>query len=432
MSEAPNLDSVLAGTPRVLPQNLKIVCAVMILSGAVAAFLGFLADPVRTSGAVIFNFLYFAGVSQGGFMLAIALMLTQGRWGRPIKRIAEGFGVFFPMISAVFIVFLILGGIDVYPWTHADHPMPPHKAIYLTKGFFIMRMVFGLGFLSLLNLLYIRASLRPDLGTISVDMGDRAPAWWQRLTNDWQGVDSETESCVKRQMALASVLTIAYAIIFSFVAVDVSMSLAPHWFANMFPAWFFMSCVLSGMVWIGIYSLLARDWLGITHLLTPSLYHDLGKLTLGFTMFWGYTTFAQYLPIWYGNMTEEVGFILLRTELEPWAPMSKLVVLMCFLAPFAMLVNRSLKKIPSAYLAVSGVLAVGLWLERFMQVMPSIWMKSTLPLGVTEVGIAVGILGAFILVVSRFLAQVPPVPVCDPWMAPHPDDIHVHPSHSHA
>ena len=58
--------------------------------------------------------------------------------------------------------------------------------------------------------------------------------------------------------------------------------------------------------------------------------------------------------------------------------------------------------------------------------MPSIWMEATLPLGLIEVGITLGFLVLFLVVVTTFLSQVPPIPVTDPFMQPNPEDVHVH------
>ena len=82
-------------------------------------------------------------------------------------------------------------------------------------------------------------------------------------------------------------------------------------------------------------------------------------------MFWGYTTFAQYLPIWYGNMTEETGFILLR---QAWThggtheggrhPL--------FLHAWTLLLSRSMKKIRTSFLSVSFVIIIGFGLSAFL------------------------------------------------------------------
>ena len=138
-------------------------------------------------------------------------------------------------------------------------------------------------------------------------LGDKAPGWYKLFTKNWTNLEAEVEASEKRQRKWAAVVAVAYALIFTMLSVDLSMSLAPHWFANMYPAWYFMSCFWSGLVYLGMFSLLLRKWMGADKLFKPSMYHDLGKLTFGLTMFWGYTLFAQYLPIWYGNMTEETA-----------------------------------------------------------------------------------------------------------------------------
>jgi len=259
------------------------------------------------------------------------------------------------------------------------------------------------------------------------------PKFWGQYTDGWQGAEAEIERSTKSQARLGPVIAIAYAFVFSMIAVDIEMSLAPHWFANMFPAWYFASCFWSGLLGIGVVSLGARKWLGATNVFNRHTYHDLGKLCLAFCMFWGYTTFATYLAIWYGNMTEEIGFFLLRTELEPWATVSKAVLLLCFFMPFAMFASRGLKKIPAAFLTAATVALVGIWLCRYIVVMPSVWMESTLPLGIIEIGMTMGFLGSFILVVFGFLSRVPPIAHTDPFMHPDPDHVHVVPaSKAHA
>ena len=68
------------------------------------------------------------------------------------------------VLLGALLVFLVIGGLDIFPWAHADeHPMPPHKAVYLTPGFFFARQFLGLGLMVVLSLLFVRTSLRPDL-----------------------------------------------------------------------------------------------------------------------------------------------------------------------------------------------------------------------------------------------------------------------------
>lgn len=432
-SHSIDTSAAIAGIPRTVPGAVKGAAGAGILIGLLAFGYGMATHKDLALAGFISNFMFWAGVAQGALMLAVAMTLVKARWGSPIKRFAEALGLMFPIMVALLLVFFLIGGLEIYPWMHEE--MPAHKAVYLTPGFFVMRQVVGLGLLSILSLIYIRSSLRADLGVASATLGDKAPAFWSRFTNGWKGDEAEIEQCYQRQLTVAPAIVIFFAIVFSVMAVDLSMSLAPHWFANMFPAWYFASAFWSGLVGIAILSLATRKWLGVEGLIKSNVYHDLGKLTFGFTMFWGYTAFAQYLAIWYGNMTEEIGFVLLRTEVEPWAGLFRVVVALCFLVPFATLLSRGIKKIPSAYMAITSLIAVGIFLERFWVVMPSVQHEADLvtPLLITA-GMGLGFLGLFALVTTTFLSKVPALPIADPYLQPDPDHVHVHPGqreHAH-
>ncbi len=429
MSHGPDLSPVIESSPRSLPMGVIGWCITAIFVGIFGLQWALALNHDRGMAAFLTNIVYWLGMAQGAFMFAVALTLTKARWGRSLKRIAEAFVIVVPFIYIALVLWLLLGGIDIYPWT--TEAMPAHKAVWLQKGFFFCRQVIGLGIVMGFSFAYIRVSWRPDLGMMQQKLGDAAPAWWNWFIGDWKGLEAEVEASEKWQRIYGVLTAISYSLVYSMVAIDLEMSLAPHWFANMFPAWYFMSAFWSGLVGLGLYSILARNWLGLSTLLTPTVYHDLGKLTFALCMFWGYTTYAQYLAIWYGNMTEETGFILLRTSLEPWSGLSRVVVCCCFLIPWILLLSRGLKKIRSGYVAVTSLLAIGIFLERFLVVMPSVWMGTELPLGLGEILMPLGFGGTLVLLVSMVLSQIPTAPITDPYVQPNPMDVHVHPS-SHA
>lgn len=460
MGHGPDFSPVLSSTPREVPAAIKTGGPVLIgvgLLAAVASLFMVEGGSVRLASSFVVNFLYWGGIAQGAMMFAVVFVIVKGRWGRPLKRLAEGMALVMVPLYVLLAVFLLAGGLNIYEWHHwpvmAENDgfvWPHHKQHYLTDGFTIARLLGGLAILIGLNLAFIRASVKADLVYAKSRIKGTAPAFWESWTAGAGDEKAAAEAGLKTQMKLAPIIAIAYALIFTMLSVDLSMSLAPHWFANMYPAWYFMSCFWSGLVFLGMFSLLFRKWMGAEKLFKPNMYHDLGKLTFGLTMFWGYTLFAQYLPIWYGNMTEEIGFVLIRTSMEPWSSLSVAVFMLCFAMPWSMLLSRGLKKIPAAYLTVTGVIAVGLWLERYMQVYPSVWGNewiikygggadisaealASAPFGIPEVGLTLGFLGIFLTVVFNFLARVPTVPVSDPFMQPDPDHVHVVPSSaSHA
>ena len=111
--------------------------------------------------------------------------ITLGRWGRPYKRIAESFWFFMPINYAIYAIFLVAGGLEIFPWMHEK--LPPHKAVWLTEHFFQARQLVMLGLLMVIDFAFIRNSLRADMGVAAETLGTRAPAWWSYFTAGWRG-----------------------------------------------------------------------------------------------------------------------------------------------------------------------------------------------------------------------------------------------------
>ncbi len=143
--------------------------------------------------------------------------------------------------------------------------------------------------------------------------------------------------------------------------------------------------------------------------------HDLGKLTFGFAIFTGYLFYAQLLVIWYGNLPEETKFVILRTKLDPWKPWAWAVLFMIFVIPFLTLLSRKIKIKRIPMMIITVMVLVGLWMERFLLVVPSLWeARPGIPFGMLEVLVSAGFFGLVWLCITVFLSRVPIVPVSDP------------------
>ncbi len=416
--------------------------------GAAAFGLGLVgSNPGWTWGAFLVAIVWHIGIAQGGVAFAAILAGTQARWGRPLKRIGEAFGFYLPVLWILLAVFLV-GGITIYEWhPHTitrDMPvaLAPHmqgaansKEFWLQPGFFAARQLGVLGILILLDWIFIRASLRPDLILAKQKLGSSAPAWWSRITGGSNDVEAAVESGLATQYTMVPILGFAYSAGMSLLMFDLLMSLDAWWFSNMFGGWLFMSSLWLALAGIAAFTMAARDWLGMGDWLKSNVTHDLGKLMLAGCMFWAYTLFAQILPIWYTNVPEETNFLLVRMMLPQWSWLAQLVAVMCFLAPFTILLSRGVKKMRWPFFAVSVLIMTGLFFERTLLVMPSVHLGPDFPYSdflFQSVGIFAGVFGGFVLTVSRVLAAVPVVPIADPMLDEHPWDVHVHPAETHA
>ena len=93
--------------------------------------------------------------------------------------------------------------------------------------------------------------------------------------------------------------------------------------------------------------------------------------------------------------------------------MAWIVFPMAFIIPFITLLSRDLKKTPKTYAVVCLTLMTGVWLDRYLIIMPEI-SPHHIPLGITEAGIFVGFLGAYLLCVRTFLSKYPFIQVSHP------------------
>jgi len=435
VGSGPDVQGVLESTPRDVPAKWRNLFYGGIGLGVLSLGYGLASQTERTLGVFLVCLVYFMGVAQGGVMFSVIQTATLGRWGRPFKRIGESFASFLPFVYVLYALFLLGGGLHIYEWNHESFHAPAHKAIWLQPGFFVARQLVMVGIMMVLSLTFVRNSLRPDMGVAAEILGARTPAWWSNFTANWKGREAEVEEAYQKNIKLAPVLIVTYAIVFSFFAIDAVMSLAPHWFANMFPAWIFVSSLWLAINWICIVTVLTKGWLKIDHLTKAQNFHDLGKFMFALCVFWAYTFFAQLLPIWYGNMPEETGYLLLRMYTDTWGPLAKVVGAMCFLIPFTVLLSRGIKKLPESLVWVSMIIATGVFLERFLLVMPQVWMEDSIPLGFVEIGTFIGFVSGFLAVVTKALSVVPPIAATDPFMNPNPADVHVHAlghGHDHA
>jgi hypothetical protein len=307
------------------------------------------------------------------------------------------------------------------------------KPIWLTPGFFVARQLLAVGLLIVLDVIYLRASLRPDLVAAQQRLGSRAPRWWSRLTGGASDVGATLASGLRLQSLLVPVLGWAYALVMSLVAFDLVMSLSPWWYSNMFGGWTFVSGFWMSLAALGLTVSLARDWLGISRFIGHNVTHDLGKLMLAGCMFWAYTGFAQLLPIWYTDMPEETDFLLVRMILPEWSWLAQTVGITCFLAPFTILLSRGIKKMRWPFAAICVLILTGLFLERSLLVLPSIHLTDPRDpmLAFVSVGTWLGFVGLFVQVVGRVLASIPPIALTDPHLEPHPWDVHVHALEGH-
>jgi hypothetical protein len=327
----------------------------------------------RAWDAFLVNLLFWLGLAQGGVVVSALLYLTQARWGGArVYRLAEGFAGFLPLGFLLFWV-LFLGREILFPWIR--HPLP-EKAAWLNVQFLFERDGGGLLLIALLSLWFVRSSRRDDAVR-------------------WAESSASIELPPPAIRRLAPAVAITYTIVYSILAFDLVMSLSPVWYSTLFGAYFFAGAYWSALAAMGVLASigLCPTPQGSNGNPGEGL-HDIGKLVFAFSIFWVYLLWSQYLPIWYADIPEETFFIVQRIHRLPWGVIAWAVLILVWVTPFIALIGRKGKRTPTILGPVCALGLVGMWLERYVLVTPSL-SPTTIPFGWVEALITAGFLGAF-------------------------------------
>ena len=364
--------------------------AFLAVGGAAALLGGFVfvsgvlsAHPQRTWWAYHTNFVFWAALAQAMVVFAATQKLTRGTWAGLMIRFAEA-GAAFTVVSVVLFAGLYVGREHLFTWLHEPRP---DIGWWLTSPAFFVRNGAILVLLAWLSWRFVGRDVGPDVREVAEGRHEPATSEWA-LSRD------------------AAILVLAYAFGYSLLGFDLIMSLAHKWVSNLFGAFYFMGSFLGALGVTALLTLAMRRPMGIAELVSPKQRHDIGKLFFGFTVFWAYLMWSQFLVIWYGNLPEETYFIFYRLW-GPWLPVGRAVFFLVFVIPFIGLLGVRPKKNPFLLATFVIVGLAGIWLERYLEVVPSINHGAGPAIGMPEAGVALLFFGLFLLSVGWFGRRYP-------------------------
>ena len=380
-----------------------------ILAG-IATFIGglYAGEATRTWGSYLFNLFFFFAIALGGSAFEGMQDVISAKWGRPIMRLHESFASFLPLAAAFFGVFFLCITLKVgkanelYSWIKDPSIIAEMwgKRSWLKPGLMVGRDLFALFLIVVLSSWQLRLKLAPDLAMLG---GNKADA--ERL-----GAASQA----KLRFWSAPVLVI-YALSFSLLAFDLTMSLQPTWYSTLWGGWSFAVMMQSLMASLLLFMYLVKGT-PIGQLTRRQQFHDVGKLMHGFTIFFAYLTYAHILTIWYGNMPEETQFFILRLT-GPWRVLVIAVFFLVFIVPLFSLLPKVAKWTAGLAVPICSSILLAQWLVALLVVIPTTTQAGNWHLPWIEVGAFLGFLGVFLGSVLRFGRRYPMVAIADPLLA---------------
>jgi hypothetical protein len=196
---------------------------------------------------------------------------------------------------------------------------------------------------------------------------------------------------------------------------DWLMSLTPGWSSTVFSVYQFSGIVVAGLAGMILFSVWLR-WLGpFRRVLNTEHLHDLGMLLFGFSTFWVYLWFCQYMLIWYVNNPEETPWVAVRST-GPWARLLIVSLVLNWGIPFVVLLPRWTKKRAAILGSVAALVLAGHWLDLYIAILPPSGFPSAGAMG-CESGLWLGTMGLFALLFFFLLRRAAIVPTADPTLS---------------
>lgn len=390
MASAPHSD--LQVLPFKASSNQKTLAIVLLAIGLLTFAIGVMKSPERIWTSYLVAFFFFACLGLGGLFFVAVNHVAKAGWSVSVRRIAEAMTSFIPFILISGLV-LIAGFKYLYPWVNpqvlADNPIIAAKAGYLNTGAFIVRLfIFCIGWF-LFKWFIVGNSLKQD--------------------------QTGEAHLTLKNLGLSIGFILFFALSFSLFSVDLLMSLMPGWYSTIFGIYCFSGLFQSTLAVLTLLIVFLRSQGYVKGYLTEEHQHDVVKFMKGFTVFWAYIAFSQFMLIWYANIPEETEYYIMRSQ-NGWLGISVALLIFRFIVPFLALLPRAWKRNNSHVCAVAILILIMQYVDIYWMVYPN-FFAGHVTFGFWEVGIFAGFLGVFLLGIFTFFQKFSLVPLKDPRIA---------------
>lgn len=265
----------------------------------------------------LFAWLAILGISLGSMASVMLHTLTGGRWGEVVRGPLLAATRLLPFLALLGLP-LLFGSRDLYPLAESG---------WFGKEFFAARSFAYLGIWAALAFFHRPAS---------------------------------------KPFAAAGL--IVYLFTMSLASTDWIVSLVPEWYSSGFGL-VVISGQMTGAMAFAVAAAGLREQDGSEP--TRQHYHDLGNLLLAFVMLWAYVAYTQFLIIWAADLPRELSWYLPRLH-TGWVVVGALLVVIFFVAPFAILLSRNAKRSPRILGSIAAGLAVAYLVDVYWLIAPSI------------------------------------------------------------
>lgn len=372
-------------------QGLKTTSYALIAIGVIGFLVGLLKNQDRLWTSYLVAFFFVSCLGLGGMFFTAIQHVAKAGWSAGIRRLAEGMTSFIPVILVGSLI-LIAGVKTLFSWSHpevvAASPLIAAKTAYLNVTFMIVRLIiFAAGMIFFAKKI-VGNSLKQDQN------GD--------------------EALTVQNTAWSIGWVLFFALSFSMFSVDLLMSLLPTWYSTIFGIYCFAGLFQSSLAFLILMMIYMKRKGVISGYYTEDHLHDVAKFLKGFTVFWAYIAFSQFMLIWYANIPEETEYYLMRAG-GGYMAISFGLLFFKFVIPFLALLPKAAKRNENHLIAVCILLLVMQYVDVYWMVYPN-FFEGNVTFGFYEVALLCLFLGIFLATMIKFFQKNNVVAIKDPRM----------------
>jgi hypothetical protein len=283
----------------------------------------------------------------GSMALILVHALTGGHWGFLLRPVLLASLATLPLVALAALPYALEAG-TLYPWLHPG-ATPASNEFYLNAPFFAARGILYLAAWFGVAALIIRALRQPQ---------------------------------PQAQLArLAPAGLIVLALTATFAAIDMTMSLDPHFASSIYGLIAMVSMALTALA-VGVLALAANR--GIDAGTLPTL----GRLMLGLVVLWGYLDFMQLLILWQSNLVHDAHWYVLRSH-GNWGTAAAIVTCCHLLLPVAILLWTPARRSRTCISGTAALLILAEVLRNWLLVLPAFRPYMHL----TDIGVMLALIG---------------------------------------
>jgi molybdopterin-containing oxidoreductase family membrane subunit len=361
----------------------------------------------------ITNFVFWIGIGHAGTLISAILLLFRQKWRTSINRSAEAMTIFAVLCASLFPL-IHMGR----PWVFFFILPYPNQRGPLWVNFRspLVWDVVAINTYLTISLVFWYLGMIPDLATLR----DRARNKWRRfalalLSLGWNGSQRTWWRYEKVSLILAGLATPLVISVHTIVSMDFATSVLPGWHATIFPPYFVAGAIYSGFGMVLTLLIITRRTMGLERYITARHLDAMAKVVLVTGSIVGYAYLTEFFGAWYkGDVYER--FVMLNRATGPYAWCFWTMVACNVVTP-QLLWSRRVRYGVKALFAVSILVNIGMWFERFVIIvtslhrtfLPSAWgmFKPT----IVDVGVLVGSFGLFFTCFLVFIRVLPMVAI---------------------